>query len=83
VSEFNVRYWRKQKDALLQTTTESWRAFGRQKSGKLPELDDEIFEHGGVCTIMVCITHEILHFETCGRATRHNLMSAGAGCIAL
>jgi hypothetical protein len=27
MSEFNVRYWRKQKDALLQTTNKSRKAF--------------------------------------------------------
>jgi hypothetical protein len=56
VSEFIVRYWRMQKDALIQTINESWRAFGRPKSGKFPELEDEILEHVGVCAIIVSVS---------------------------
>jgi hypothetical protein len=44
VSEFNVRCWRKQKDDLLQTTNKSRKAFRGPKSGKFPELEDEILE---------------------------------------
>jgi hypothetical protein len=40
VSEFDVRYWRKQKYALLQTTNKSRKAFRGPKSGKFPELED-------------------------------------------
>jgi hypothetical protein len=45
VSKFNVRYWRKQKDAFLQTTNKSRKAFWGPKSGKSPELEDEILEY--------------------------------------
>jgi hypothetical protein len=45
VSKFNVRYQRKQKDVLLQTTNKSRKAFQRPKSGKFPDLEDEILEY--------------------------------------
>jgi transposase-like protein len=44
VTEFNVRDWRKQKLALQNTY--KWRkAFRGPKSGKFPELDDELLEY--------------------------------------
>jgi hypothetical protein len=41
VTEFNVRYWRKQKLAL-QNTNKSRKAFQGPKSGKFPELEGEL-----------------------------------------
>jgi hypothetical protein len=41
VTEFNVRYWHKQKLAL-QNTNKSRKAFQGPKSGKLPKLEGEI-----------------------------------------
>jgi hypothetical protein len=43
VSEFNVQYWKKQKDALL-NTTKSRKAFQGPKSGKFHELEDELLD---------------------------------------
>jgi transposase-like protein len=43
VTEFNVRYWRKQKLAL-QNTNKSRKAFRGPKSGHFPELEDELLE---------------------------------------
>jgi hypothetical protein len=64
VSEFNVRYWRKQKDALLQTTNKSRKAFRRPKSGKFCELEDEILEYVRVlCSNGVGVAHEMLHYK--------------------
>jgi hypothetical protein len=45
VSEFNVHYWSKQKDALLQTTNKSRKAFRGPKSGKFHELQDEALKY--------------------------------------
>jgi hypothetical protein len=46
-SEFSVCYWRKLKDALLQTTNKSRKAFLGLKSGKFPELEGEVLEYVG------------------------------------
>jgi hypothetical protein len=45
VSEFIVRDWRKQQDALLQPTNKSRKAFRGPKSVKLPKHEDEILEY--------------------------------------
>ncbi|KAJ4433064.1 hypothetical protein ANN_15321 [Periplaneta americana] len=41
VPEFNIRYWRKQKQAL-QETNASRKAFRGPKSGKFPDLEDKL-----------------------------------------
>jgi hypothetical protein len=40
MSELCVRYWRKQKAAVLQTTNKSRKAFWGSKSGKFPKLEN-------------------------------------------
>jgi hypothetical protein len=45
VSEFNVRYWRKQKNTFIQTTNKSMKAFRGPKSGEFPKLEDEVLEY--------------------------------------
>jgi hypothetical protein len=74
VSEFNVRYWRKQKDALLQTTNKSRKAFRGSKNGKIPELQDEIIEYvRGLRNNGVSVSHEMLHFKAREIATRQGI----------
>jgi hypothetical protein len=58
-----VRYWWKQKDALLQTTNKSRKAFRGPKSGKFLELEDEILEYvRGLRNNGVGVSPEMLHF---------------------
>jgi hypothetical protein len=74
VSEFNVRYWRKQKDGLLQTTNKYRKAFRGPKSGKFPELEDEILEYvRGLRNNGVGVSHEMLHFKARKIATRQGI----------
>jgi hypothetical protein len=74
VSEFNVHYRRKQKDALLQTTKKSRKAFRGPKSGKFPELEDDILEYvRGLCNNGVGVSHKTLHFKACEIATRQDI----------
>jgi hypothetical protein len=73
VSEFNVRYWRKQKDDL-QTTNKSRKTFRRPKSGNLPEVEDEILEYvTGLSNSGVGVSHEIFHFKAREIATRQGI----------
>jgi hypothetical protein len=74
VSEFNVRYCRKQKDALLQTTNKSRKAFRGPKSGKSPQLEDEILKYvRGLSNNGVGASHEMLHFKAREIATRQGI----------
>jgi hypothetical protein len=74
VSEFSVRYWRKQKDAVLQTTNKSRKAFRGPKSGKFPELEDEILEYvRGLYNSIVGVSHEMLNFKARKLATRQSI----------
>jgi hypothetical protein len=74
VLEFTVRYWRKQKDALLQTTNKSSKAFRGPKSGKFPELEHEILEYvRGLRNNGVGVSHEMLHFKAREIATRQGI----------
>jgi hypothetical protein len=71
VSEFNMRYWRKQKDAVLQTTNKSRKEHWGPKSGKFPEPEDEILEYvRGLRNNSVGVSHEMFHFKACEIATR-------------
>jgi len=45
MSEFIVHYWKKQRDALVQTTNKSRKAFLGLGRGIFPELEDEVFEY--------------------------------------
>jgi hypothetical protein len=72
--EFSVCYWRKQKDALLQTTNKSRKAFRGPKSGKFPELEDEILKYvRGLRSIGVSVSREMLRFELREIATRQGI----------
>jgi hypothetical protein len=74
VLEFNMRCWRKQKDALLQTTNKSRKAFRGPKSGKFPQLEDEILKYvRGLRSNGVSVSHEMLHFKACEIATRQGI----------
>ena len=44
IPEFNVRYWRKQKQALAQTNA-SRKAFRGPKTGKFPQLEEKLLEY--------------------------------------
>jgi hypothetical protein len=74
VLEFSVCYWRKQKDALLQTTNISGKEFRGPKSGKFPEFEDEILEYvRGLCSNGVSVSHEMLHFKAREIAARQGI----------
>jgi hypothetical protein len=74
VSGFNVCYWRKQKDALLQTTNISREVFRGPKSGKFPELEDEILEYArGLRNIGVSVLHKMLHLQAREIAIRQGI----------
>jgi hypothetical protein len=65
MSELNSCYWRKEKDAPLQTTNNSRKAFWGPKSEKFPELEDKIFEYvRGLCNNGVGVSHKMLHFKS-------------------
>jgi hypothetical protein len=69
--EFNERYWREQKDALLQTTNKSRKAFRGPKSGNFPEIEDEILKYvRGLRSNGVGVSREMLHFKAREIATR-------------
>jgi hypothetical protein len=56
VSKFNKRYWRKQKDALLQTTNKSRKAIRGPKSGKLLNLKMRYSNKLGICAMKVSVS---------------------------
>jgi hypothetical protein len=69
--------WRKQKDALLQTTNQSRKAFRGPKKGKFPEFEDEILEYvKGFCNNGVDVSHEMLHFKARKITTRQGISSS-------
>jgi hypothetical protein len=65
MSEFNVRYWRKQKDALLQTINKFKKEYRGPKSVKFPELEDELLEYVRDLPINgVSVSHKMLHVQS-------------------
>jgi hypothetical protein len=62
------------KVALLQTTNKSRKAFRRPKSGKFPELEDEVLEYvTGLRNNGVCVSYEMLHYKAREIATRQSI----------
>jgi hypothetical protein len=73
VTEFNVWYWRKQKLAL-QNTNKSRKTFWGPKSGKFPELEDELSEYVlGLRKDGCSVSHEMLHFKARELATKRGI----------
>jgi predicted transcriptional regulator len=73
VTEFNVRYWHKQKIAL-KNTNKSRKAFWGLKSGKFPELEGELLEYVlGLRKDGCSVLHEMLHFKASELATKRGI----------
>jgi hypothetical protein len=69
ILESSMRYWRKQKEALRSTKSDS-RAFRCPKAGKYPALEDEVEQ---LKNDVIAVTHDML--QLCARelAKSHNI----------
>lgn len=73
VTDFNVRYWRKQKLAL-QNTNKSRKSFRGPKTGRFPQLEDELLEF--VLALRrdgYGVSNEMLHFKARELATAQGI----------
>jgi hypothetical protein len=67
--EFNMHYWKKQKDALLQTSNKCPKAFWGLKSGKFPELEYVRGLHNNGVSVL----HKMLRSKAREIATRQGI----------
>ena len=73
ILEFSVPYWRKQKEAIRNTKSDS-RAFRGPKAGKYPTLEDELliyFEE--LRNDGIAVTHDMLQLRARELAKSHNI----------
>jgi hypothetical protein len=73
IMESSVRYWRKQKEALRNTKSDS-RAFHVLKAGKYPSLDDEFLTYfEELRNDGIAVTRDMLQLRARELAKPHNI----------